>query len=375
MSYDVVHLTTVHPRSDTRILIKECSSLAKKYKLALIVADGLGDEKKNGIDIFDIGKFNGRFNRIKNASKRIYKQALSLNAKIYHFHDPELIPMGVKLKEAGKKVIFDAHEDLPKQILTKHYLRPMVRKILSRLIEVYEKKQCAKFDGIVTATPYIRDKFKKIHSTVIDINNYPLLKEFTYDPKLFENNNLDAVCYVGAIDVVRGVESNIDALPNDGSIKLLLAGRFSNEKFYEKCKNKQKWENVNYYGFADRDLVKNIFSNSFAGLVTLLPMPSYLDSLPVKMFEYMAYGLPVIASDFPYWKDIIEKFECGICVNPLNIEEINSALSFLANNPDYCKKLGHNGRKAVLEIFNWDNEEVKLFDFYTILLNEKSEKV
>ncbi|RZF51150.1 glycosyltransferase [Acinetobacter halotolerans] len=370
MSYEVVHLTTVHPRSDTRILIKECSSLARKYKLALIVADGLGGECKNGINIFDIGKFNGRLNRVKNASKAMYLKAIDLDAKIYHVHDPELIPVGLKLKKAGKKVIFDAHEDLPKQILTKHYLNPLVKKILSTLIEFYERKQCCKFDGIVAATPYIRDKFKKINKNVVDINNFPVVDEFFYDPNLFNSNPLNSVCYVGAIDIARGVGNNIEALPTDGYISLLLAGRFSNDKFHDSCRKQSGWENVKYYGFADRKLVQEIFSNSFAGLVTLLPMPSYLDSLPVKMFEYMAYGLPVIASDFPYWREIIEKYECGICVDPCDVNAIRSAISLLSSDLQLCKNLGNNGRKAVLEIFNWDKEEEKLFDFYLKLLNE-----
>lgn len=375
MSYEVVHLTTVHPRSDTRILIKECTSLSRKYRLALVVADGLGNESRENVSIIDIGKFVGRFNRIRNASKKIYKQALVLDAKIYHIHDPELISVGIKLKKAGKKVIFDAHEDLPKQILTKHYLNPLVRKILSSCIEIYEKIQCAKFDGIVTATPYIREKFERINSEVMDINNFPLLSEFNYDTSFSVKNDYNAVCYVGAIDVVRGVEQNIKALPKDGEIKLLLAGNFSNEQFYKQCIAQENWKFVNFNGFADREQVKYMFSQSFAGLVTLLPMPSYLDSLPVKMFEYMASGLPVVASNFPYWKDIIEKFECGICVNPLDTEEIKKALTFLAENPEICKKMGQNGRKAVLEKFNWNNEEIKLFDFYAKLLNTESEKV
>lgn len=369
MSYKIIHLTTVHPRSDTRIFIKQCSSLAKKYKLALVVADGLGDDVKNDVNIFDIGKFNGRINRIKNASKAIYNKALELNAEIYHIHDPELISVGIKLKKNGKKVVFDAHEDFPKQILTKHYLNPLIKKILSTFFEFYERKQCSKFDGIITATPYICNKFLKINTNAVDINNFPIIEEFNFNPQLFNNNKLDSVCYVGAIDSVRGVKNNIIALPENRKIKLLLAGKFSNQDFYQKCQKNNNWKHVEYYGFADRDLVQKIFSKSFAGMVTLLPTPSYLDSLPVKMFEYMAYGLPVIASNFPYWKEIIEKNECGLCVDPEDPKDIEKAIITLSNDLELCQRLGHNGRKAILESFNWIKEEEKLFKFYEKLLS------
>lgn len=259
----ICHLTSAHPRFDTRIFLKQCCSLAKKYDTYLIVADGKGDDFKNNVNILDIGLFSGRINRIVNAPKVIYLKALQVNADLYHIHDPELIPLGIKLKKLGRKVIFDAHEDLPKQILTKHYLNSFFKKMLSKFFEIYEKKQCAKFDGVVTATPYIRDKFMKINNSVIDINNFPTTKEFSHMTKEFiDSEPLTSVCYVGAIDVMRGVGSNIDSLPTDGSVSLLLAGKFSNQKFYEECKEKENWRNVEYYGFANRELVQDIFSKS-----------------------------------------------------------------------------------------------------------------
>lgn len=368
MIYKVAHLTSAHPRFDTRIFVKECSSLARVYDSYLIVADGIGDEIKNNVNILDVGVFSGRLNRILTAPKLIYKKALELDADLYHLHDPELISIGIKLIKKGKKVVFDAHEDLPKQILTKHYLPPLIKKFLSKAIGMYEHYQCSKFYGIVTATPYIRDKFKQINVNTIDINNFPKISEFNIVPKSFDIGNMNSICYVGAIDRLRGIETSIDSLPNDGSIKLLLGGKFSNQKLFQSCKEKEKWRHVEYFGFADRDLVKEIFSKSFAGLVTLHPMPSYLDSLPVKMFEYMAYGLPVIASDFPYWKEIIEEVNCGICVNALDANQINEAIIMLSKNPELCELLGSNGRKAVLDKFNWEVEEKKLFNFYKALL-------
>jgi len=131
MNYSITHLTSAHPRYDTRIFLKECCSLAKVYHVSLVVADGLGNEEKDGVGIYDVGIEEGRFGRIFQTTKKVLAKALELDSDLYHLHDPELIPVGLKLKKMGKRVIFDAHEDLPKQVMAKHYLNAFTKTILS----------------------------------------------------------------------------------------------------------------------------------------------------------------------------------------------------------------------------------------------------
>ena len=366
----IAHLTSAHERSDVRIFLKECSSLAESgFETSLIVADSKGNELNSCINIIDVGQPTGRVNRIFNTTRRILNAATLLDADIYHLHDPELMPIGIKLKNQGKKVIFDAHEDLPKQILAKPYLNKIARKSLSFAASTYEQWAAKKFDAIVTATPFIRDKFLKINPNTIDINNYPKLGELdTYNIDWSSKKN--SICYIGGLTKVRGIEEIVQALSQlkHQDIRLQIGGAFSEETFEQLVKELPSWQTqVDFLGWLNRTEVSNIMETSIAGLVTLHPIINYLDALPVKMFEYMAAGIPVIASDFPLWISIIEKNQCGICVNPLNSKEISEAIDFIIENPEQAKLMGENGRVAILTKYNWNIEITKLIDLYRAL--------
>lgn len=364
MKTKITHLTSAHPRFDTRIFIKMCSSLAKieNYEVNLIVADNKGDEVKNDVNIFDVGKKAGRINRILTTTQRVYQKALELDSDIYHLHDPELIPIGLKLKKMGKKVIYDAHEDVALQILSKSYMNIILRSILSKSFLVFEKFAFKKFDYIITATSHIRDKFLKINNNCMDINNYPKVEEFYFKLDLTKKEN--AVCYIGSIAAIRGIKEIVRAMEFVGDIKLLLAGDFREKDVEAEVKTYNGWGKVEELGFVDREGVADIMSRSIAGLVTLHPIINYQDALPVKMFEYMAAGLPVIASNIPLWQGIIDDAKCGICVDPMDSKAIAQAIEYIMTHLVEAKIMGENGKKAVIEKYNWSIEEEKLFSVY-----------
>jgi glycosyltransferase involved in cell wall biosynthesis len=360
----VVQLTSVHARHDTRIFIKQCRTLsAHGYDVTLVVADGKGDERRDGVTIADVGILPGRIRRMFVTARQVFERAAALDADIYHLHDPELIPAGLKLKRLGKTVIFDSHEDTPQQLLGKPYLGPLSRRALSFTFSRFERYACAKFDAIVTATPFIRDKFLHINPVTIDVNNFPMIGEL--DGGLPWAAKQQQVSYVGGIGAIRGIRQLVQAAALlRSSMRLNLVGRFSEPDVEAEVRRDSGWERVNELGFLDRAGVRDVMARSLAGIVTFLPLPNHLDSHPTKMFEYMSSGIPVIASDFPLWRTIVEGNHCGVCVDPLDPGAIAAAIDYLADHPDIARSMGDKGRKAVLEKYNWDVEAKKLTDLY-----------
>jgi len=363
----VAHLTSAHPRYDTRIFVKECRSLAEAgYAVTLVVADGLGDEVKDGVRIVDAGKPKSRRDRMLGATRRVLEKALALDGALYHLHDPELLPIGLKLKKKGKKVIFDAHEDLPLQVRNKTYLHPWVRRTAAIAVRYFEAYACRRFDAVVGATPFIRDKFLAINAVTVDINNYPVIEEL--------QNSVDydtreaAVCYVGYITAVRGIREIVRAVGKVPGCRLLLAGAFQESAVEAEVRGYPEWERVDFLGFLDRDGIAGVLRRARAGLVTLHPVPNYLDALPVKMFEYMAAGVPVIASDFPLWRTIVEDAVCGVCVDPRDPEAIAGAIRQLLDETEASRAMGANGVRAVSDTYNWRRESQKLLALYAGVL-------
>lgn len=347
-----------------------CTSLAENgYNTALIVADGLGAEEYNGVNIYDVGQSKGRLNRILSATKRVYKEALRLDADLYHLHDPELIPIGLKLKRNGKIVIFDSHEDVPQQLLGKPYLPPLLLPILSFSFAVFERLVCSRFDAIITATPYIREKFLKINLRTTDINNFPILGELE-PPSAVQDRS--TISYVGGIGAIRGVREMVQAMQHVQSvIKFSIAGEFTEKDLADEVRGYPGWERIDELGYLDRAGVRALLSRSLAGIVTFLPAPNHIDAQPNKMFEYMSAGIPVIASNFPLWREIIEGNNCGICVDPLDPTGIALAIDTLAQDPEGARQMGQNGQKAIREKFNWGAEEKKLLNLYENLISEQ----
>jgi glycosyltransferase involved in cell wall biosynthesis len=338
----------------------------------MIVADGKGDEINEGVQIYDVGRAGSRLRRITVTLRQIRKRAIELNANIYHLHDPELLVIAATLMQTGKIVVFDAHEDTPAQVFSKPYIPRMLMRMVAQTYAAFESRVCRNLDAIVTATPAIREKFSRINQRVVDINNYPFPDEFVpIEPAIDRRNG--RICYVGGISAVRGIRELVRAMELvSGTTRLTLCGNFSDQSLESEIRALPGWQRVDALGWQSRESVRDVLAQSLAGVVTFLPAPNHFDAQPNKMFEYMSAGLPLIASDFSLWREIVEGHNCGFCVDPERPGAIAEAIDFLAQNPESAEEMGANGRRAVQEVYNWPAEQKKLLALYEQLEHKAS---
>lgn len=367
---NIVHITSAHGRNDIRVFVKECGSLASAgHRVSLLVADGKPDEQKEGISIIGVQRESSRLKRFVISPRRLYAKAKTFDAELFHIHDPELLGIGARLARKGKKVIFDAHEDLPKQVMSKPYLAKPLRIVISILLKLYERIILINYSAIVAATPSIGRKFSRWHSNVEVIKNYPLAAEFNNGRECAPGSPL--VCYIGGISRIRGATEMVKAMAlTKGMARLALAGPFSPLELEGEILSLSGSGKVDYLGVLDRQEVSKLLSRSIAGLVPFHPEPNHVEAQPNKLFEYMSAGVPVIASNFPLWKDLIETNACGLCVDPLDPESIAKAIDMMESDLSKAEAMGRNGKAAVLEKYNWECESKALISLYDRLGRE-----
>ena len=359
----VCHLTTAHPRFDNRIFKKECVSLAHAgYKVILLVGDGKKNALESGVQICDLGVYNKAFMRIFIAPFVFAYTALRKKAKIYHFHDPELILTGLILRMFGQKVIYDIHEDYTTSIYQRSYI-PVFLKRITRILWSFFENFAASFFYQIIAEKYYQNRFPQ----AIQILNYPILSPHLSPNKQGVGNT---ILYTGNINEERGALIYTDILNFTNNIDLVMIG-FCRTTTWNKIKsiagtNIYKLKIIGIDSYVGYNEIKKIYEGGsfLCGLAIFPEGPHFKQKELTKFFEYMHYGIPIICSNFPVWKYLVEKHNCGICVNPNSKDEILSAIKYLQNNPVKALEMGRNGIKAVDEHFNWGIEEEKLINFY-----------
>lgn len=367
MGARVCHVTSVHPADDVRIFYRECLSLAKRYEVFLI-APNVSDCVKDGVHIVGVPLPQGRVRRIA-ALDRVYRKAIEVDANLYHLHDPELMDIGVRLKHAGKRVIFDSHEDIPMQLLTKEYLPRWSRPIAKHLYEGMERRRLRHYDALVTVTPTIVDRLKAINPHCVMVTNYPV---YCDTPHQWKERSERYICFAGGVDERYMHENIIESLRYTRA-RYLLAGRSFMPEYMKRLQTMEMWSKVDYRGVLPPTQVNQLYATADVGIVLLDYSPNvgyHKGTLGVlKMFEYMMAGIPVVATDFELWKEIVEGNDCGICIDPHDVHAIADAVNSLLDNPTRARQMGDNGRRAVKEHYNWASQEKILWQLYDSLLS------
>ena len=361
----ICHMTSAHKPDDTRIFHKECTSLANAgYDTYLVVCGESGE--KNGVHIVGTGEQSkSRLKRMRVDAKKVYKAALSVNADIYHIHDPELLPYAVKLKRCGKKVIFDSHELYPVQMSQKSYIPKFARKTVAALYKRYETKCTKKLDAVIFPCRIGgKHPFEGRCRRTEYVDNYPIIREVPEYPEPVEN----CVCYVGSLTKNRGITNLVKAAYKAG-VKLIFAGTFSPAEYKDEIFAMQEAQCIEYLGQVPQDMVLDVIAKSKIGMSVLRNIAQYCiaENFPTKVYDYWIAKRPVIISDTPYNVRIINAMHGGICVNPEIVDDIAAAISELIGNPEKAEKYAENGRNAVIENFSWQHEEKTLLELYKSL--------
>lgn len=371
----VCQISSVHPVSDTRVFYKECKSLANAgYNTTLIARDNGEAKTVDNVHIVPFHLDGGRFKRILFSPLRMLRMALKQKAALYHFHDPELIFVGILLKLFRKKVIYDVHEDFPKVMRDKSYIRwRFIRNMISSIVRMAEKFGTLFYDHIITATPGIAANFSSKKTTVV--RNVPLLKLFQANAvsDVEIKKEKPVIIYVGVLSRARGLKEMVQAMEFIGPrAEMWLLGSWERDDIYHECQAEKGWEYVKFFGQKPQEEAYAYMKAGDIGIVNFMPLANHINALPNKIFEYMALGLPVVLSNFPYWQ---ENFDyCALFADPQNPKDIADKINMFLDDRELRIKKGKKGKDLIESGYSWESEEKVLIDVYKKVLATKLHK-
>lgn len=360
---------------DARIINRECLPLVRQGVSIRFVAPHGSNAWVEGVELVSVPHRERRMLRML-LTPCMLPTLLRQRADLYHFHDPELLPVGILLKLVfGKKVIYDSREDFPSMVLTKSWIPSSIRPLVEKAVSAIERLADRCLDGIVTADSGTLARFAKNgRSKKLVFFNLPNL-DFFPDPVSFDRP-FDLI-YRGGLSERAGTLVLLKALrlmlDRGTPARLLLLGYFDGQPFERVVQESirtmglEAWVEVQGRRIQHEAMAQAI-SQARVGLSPLQPIPKFLHNIPVKIFEYWACGLPVVASDLPPIRPFFRHGEQGFLVTPDDPEELCVALCWLLNNPHEATMMGERGRNAVVERCNNKNEVRKLISFYQRVL-------
>lgn len=364
----IVHLATTHRPRDPRIFQKECRTLAAAGHEVVYVVPGERDEVVDGVEIQTVPVPHSGRERLTATVQAVYERAMEQGRDaIMHLHDSDLLRVGFRLKRAGYRVVYDAHEDTPKQMRYQHWIPTGLRPIAAALYAHWERRAGRLFDGIITAEPLNAARFPA--SKTITLHNYPILNELVLTDSPPYASRANRIVYVGGISRVRGIEemvSAVSALPPALNAELVLAGSFHPASL---ASDVASCPHVRTVGYASRPEVARLLAEARVGLAILHPVRKYIEAYPTKLFEYMSVGLPAVVSDFPGWRAIVDDAGCGLTVDPLDSDALAEAIRWLLEHPSEAEAMGARGRLAVMARYSWRSEAERLLAFYDRILS------
>lgn len=361
----VAHLTSVHVPSDTRIAYRECASLAEAGYDVVLIAPGEAPPLPAGVRFRGVPAPRNRVERMTRTIFCVWLAAMRERADIYHFHDPELMGVGLLLRAAGARVVFDVHEDIPHDIANKFWIPAPLRSPVAAASALVLRALQRWYSAVVAATPAIARRFR--HRHVVVVCNYPRIEELPPESDREFSQRARAAVYLGSITELRCIDEMLAAVDAPGfadDMRLVLAGTFETSELERRVKSNRAWNRIEFRGFCPRSEVARVLGNARAGLLLFRPAANHEEALPTKLFEYLGAGLPVIISNTLQCSELVREHDCGIVVDPGDVDAIARAMSLLINNPGTAQAMGERGRRLVMERYQWKSEANKLTKLY-----------
>lgn len=292
----ICHFSSVHRVDDTRVFFREVKGLlTRDFDVTLVARKGATLPCENKLTTIIFPEFKSRLLRVTLGNLKMLKILRTIKADAYQFHDPELLLVGLCLRLFGKKVIYDIHEDVEKQILSKAYLSKFQRRMFSFILGGLERRLVKHLSGIVCVIPNMLENFQ-VKSKVLFRN----LPDYDYisNAKPSPRGKKFRIIYPGSLSENRGIIDVLDAINMLGTdTELVLFGNFTSPAFEERCRAHRAWQFVNYGGRVPVSRIYSEIQSSDLGLQYVRDTPSYRVGYPVKVFEFLSAGLPTIISD------------------------------------------------------------------------------
>jgi len=365
-SNHIAHLTSVHRSPDVRIYFKECLSLLDMgFRVTIVAPESNLYPSSHGVTYVPVPLRKRRLLRMLLSPFDVLRKARSIDADAYHIHSAELIPMGLLLRLSGKRVVFDAHEDIPDLVKTRAYIPVRLRPLVSGLTKGLLTLVSSGYTGVVAATPAIAEDYPADKTVVIQ--NFPVDEVPSDAPDIPMVDRPFTIIYAGALNEIRGIPQLVDAMGIVGprtKARLLLLGTFSPENLEHKLQDSPGWDYTDFLGQQSRDEMMKHLSNSRLGVVTFLPAPNHTRSEPNKLFEYMNAGLPILCSDFPHWQQFVSEVGTGRMVDPADPKAIAREIEWFLVHPEESEEMGTKGRELARTKFAWESQARKLGEFY-----------
>ena len=356
----VLLVSTVHPATDPRIVGKIASSLRQHFEVQVLLPDQPVSD-----DFFNVRLpfFKRILQRVLVAHPVILLHFLRTRPQFVHIFVAELLPLAFVFQWFGAEVIYEVQENLYKKIPLKTYNRGW---LWVRLFQFFDQKARKQFKIVFTEDAYLNE-YQNLTKPYAVVHNFAASEGLSVLPPV-PNLDQPTFFYAGVISVERAFDTLVKAIvvvkKKYPSVRVQLFGPVRIPNVTQLEGYQEVKDNLIFYGYQSQKQAFVYAREALAGIALLKPVGDYIDSYPTKLFDYMALALPVITSDLPLLTHVVDGSECGFCVNPYDAGALAEQLIRCIENPQNLKKMGENGRNAIKEKYNWDNESKKLLEVY-----------